>query len=103
MESPDFPGYLQLSEEEFKDRIERLYDILSACTLCGHECKVNRNNDRGICEAGMNVKISSVFPHFGEESPLVGTHGSGTIFLSSCNCKCVYCQNYNISHFGKGQ
>jgi putative pyruvate formate lyase activating enzyme len=103
MKLHDSPVYLQLSDEEFKDRIERLFDILSSCNLCGHECKVNRNKDRGVCEAGMKVKISSVFSHFGEESPLVGTHGSGTIFLSNCNCKCVYCQNYNISHFGKGQ
>lgn len=103
MKLPDSPVYLQLSDEEFNDRIERLFDILSACTLCGHECKVNRNEDRGVCEAGMKVKIASVFPHFGEESPLVGTYGSGTIFLSNCNCKCVYCQNYNISHFGEGQ
>ena len=103
MELPDSSVYLQLSEEEFKEKIKKLYDILNSCILCGHECKVNRNKDRGVCEAGMKVKISSVFPHFGEESPLVGTRGSGTIFLSNCNCKCVYCQNYNISHFGKGQ
>lgn len=99
----DFPICLQLSDKEFKDRIEKLYNILNACTLCGHKCKVDRNHNIGICNAGINPKISSVFPHFGEEKPLVGTHGSGTIFLSNCNCKCVYCQNFDISHLGKGE
>ncbi|MBN1695551.1 radical SAM protein [candidate division WOR-3 bacterium] len=102
MELPGFPVYLQLSEKEFKNRIEKLYRILNACTLCGHKCEVNRHYNRGICNSGMNLKISSVFPHFGEERPLVGTHGSGTIFLSNCNCKCVFCQNFGISHLGEG-
>lgn len=103
MEFNDSPIYLKLSDKEFKSKIEKLFDMLNACTLCGHECKVDRNKNRGVCKAGINAKISSVFPHFGEENPLVGTHGSGTIFLSNCNCKCVYCQNYDISHFGKGK
>ncbi len=99
----DFPVYLQLSDKVFKKRIEELYGILNACALCGHKCKVDRNYEEGVCNAGMSAKISSVFPHFGEERPLVGTHGSGTIFLSNCNCKCVYCQNFDISHLGKGE
>ncbi len=103
MELSDFPVYHKLSKKEFKNKITALLNILNSCTLCGHNCKVNRNYDKGICNAGINAKISSVFPHFGEENPLVGTHGSGTIFLSNCNCKCVYCQNYDISHLGKGQ
>jgi putative pyruvate formate lyase activating enzyme len=102
MELSVFPVYLRLYDEEFKEKIESLYDILRACTLCGNECKVDRNYDRGICSAGMKLKVSSVFPHFGEEPPLVGTHGSGTIFLSNCNCRCVYCQNFRISHLGEG-
>lgn len=103
MELSGFPVYLQLSDEDFKNRIEELYSILNVCTLCGHECKIDRRNKRGICNSGMSAKISSVFPHFGEERPLVGIHGSGTIFLSNCNCKCVYCQNFDISHLGKGK
>ncbi len=103
MELSDFPVYLQLSDKEFENRIEKLYSILNACTLCGHKCKVDRKYERGVCSAGISAKISSVFPHFGEERPLVGTHGSGTIFLSNCNCKCVYCQNFDISHLGKGE
>jgi putative pyruvate formate lyase activating enzyme len=103
MELSDFPAYLKLSDKEFKNRIEKLYGVLNACTLCGHKCHVDRSYERGVCDAGINLKISSVFPHFGEERPLVGKHGSGTIFLSNCNCKCVYCQNFDISHLGKGE
>jgi putative pyruvate formate lyase activating enzyme len=103
MELSVFPVYLQLSKNEFKNRIEKLYDVLNDCVLCGHKCHVNRNHERGVCNAGISLKISSIFPHFGEERPLVGTHGSGTIFLSNCNCKCVYCQNFDISHLGKGE
>ncbi len=99
----DFPDYLKLSDKEWNSKIEELYSVLNSCTLCGHKCQVNRNYDKGICNAGIVAKISSAFPHFGEERPLVGTHGSGTIFLSNCNCKCVYCQNFDISHFGKGE
>jgi putative pyruvate formate lyase activating enzyme len=92
MRLSDFPVYLGVSER-----------VLNSCTLCGHECKVDRIYERGVCDSGMNIKISSIFPHFGEEPPLVGTHGSGTIFLSNCNCKCVYCQNFHISHLGEGK
>lgn len=103
MSLSDFPVYLRLSEEEFDNRIKNLYNILNSCTLCGHECKVNRHYDKGICDSGMRLKISSVFPHFGEEKPLVGIHGSGTIFISNCNCECVYCQNFRNSHIGEGE
>ncbi|MEJ2568820.1 MAG: radical SAM protein [candidate division WOR-3 bacterium] len=103
MRLSDFPVYLGVSEREFKDKVDSLFDILNSCTLCGHECKVDRIYERGVCDSGMNIKISSIFPHFGEEPPLVGTHGSGTIFLSNCNCKCVYCQNFHISHLGEGK
>jgi putative pyruvate formate lyase activating enzyme len=103
MKLQKFPIYLRLSDKEWNSKIEELYRILSSCTLCGHECGVDRHMDRGICNSGVKAKISSAFPHFGEEMPLVGTHGSGTIFLSNCNCKCVYCQNFDISHLGKGE
>lgn len=56
----------------------------------------------GVCKVGKLPKVSSYNPHFGEESPLVGTHGSGTIFITSCNLGCVFCQNYDISHLGEG-
>jgi putative pyruvate formate lyase activating enzyme len=103
MGSLDYPAYFRLSKKEFENRIEKLYSILNTCTLCGHKCRVNRHYDKGVCNSGMTLKISSVFPHFGEERPLVGNHGSGTIFLANCNCKCVYCQNFSISHLGEGE
>jgi len=65
---------------------------------------VNRlAGERGYCLAGADVMSSSAFSHFGEEPPLVGSHGSGTIFLTHCNLKCVFCQNYDISHQGEGK
>jgi putative pyruvate formate lyase activating enzyme len=103
MKSSDSPLYLKLSDKEWNSKIEELYSVLNSCTLCGHKCRVDRNRDRGICNSGITTKISSAFPHFGEERPLVGTHGSGTIFLSNCNCKCIFCQNFDISHLGKGE
>jgi putative pyruvate formate lyase activating enzyme len=98
------PGYLKLyqSKELFK-RIEVLNQALSSCELCPRRCKVNRLKDeKGICQTGKLAFISSLGPHFGEESPLVGTKGSGTIFFTFCNLGCIFCQNYDISHLGEG-
>jgi len=97
------PGYIKLSEKKFNGRIEKLHSILRNCELCPRKCHVNRlKGERGYCKAGKNLEISSYGPHFGEESVLVGQHGSGTIFLTWCNLKCSYCQNYEISITGKG-
>ncbi|MDH4223615.1 MAG: radical SAM protein [candidate division Zixibacteria bacterium] len=98
------PGYLKLyqSRELFR-RIEILNKKLSSCQLCPRRCKVNRLKDeKGICKTGKLAYISSFGPHFGEESPLVGTSGSGTIFFTHCNLGCIFCQNYDISHLGQG-
>jgi putative pyruvate formate lyase activating enzyme len=57
----------------------------------------------GYCKAGSGLTISSAFPHFGEEPPLVGVHGSGTVFLTHCNLRCIFCQNFDISHLGRGE
>ncbi len=99
------PVYLETYRRGVLDsRIEQLEAILDECTLCPRECGVNRNTgERGYCNSGRSVKVSSVQPHFGEEPVLVGTHGSGTIFLTNCNLGCVYCQNYEISHLGYGR
>jgi len=87
-----------------EEKIEKAYKILKNCTLCPRECKVNRlEGEKGICRTGRLPIISSYFPHFGEEDPLVGTNGSGTIFISYCNLLCMYCQNYEISHLGEGK
>jgi len=102
--APASPSYLSLSEAEFEERIEKLYQILEHCTLCARRCGVDRTRDEvGFCRSGMQLKVSSFFPHFGEEPPLRGTHGSGTIFLSHCNLRCVYCQNWEISHLEEGE
>lgn len=98
------PGYLKLyhTKELFK-RIEILNQALSSCQLCPRRCKVNRlKNEKGICKTGRLACVSSFGPHFGEEAPLVGTNGSGTIFFTHCNLGCVFCQNYDISHLGEG-
>jgi len=98
------PAYLRLyhSKELFK-RIEILNQALSSCQLCPRRCKVNRLKDeKGICLTGRLAYVSSFGPHFGEEAPLVGTGGSGTIFFTHCNLGCIFCQNYDISHLGEG-
>ncbi len=72
---------------------------LSSCVLCPHRCRVNRlAGETGLCGVGSDALVASFGPHFGEEAPLVGRHGSGTIFFSGCNLHCVFCQNHDISH-----
>ncbi len=99
------PGYIRLYKSgELARRVEAVRDILTDCTLCPWHCHVNRiAGERGVCRVGALPMVASYGPHFGEERPLVGAHGSGTIFLSFCNLKCVFCQNYDISHLGEGQ
>ncbi|PIU65694.1 MAG: radical SAM protein [Armatimonadetes bacterium CG07_land_8_20_14_0_80_40_9] len=99
------PGYLNLFQSgELKKRIEKAYQILKSCQLCPRNCKVNRlEGELGFCRSGLLPKVSSFSPHFGEEAPLVGRHGSGTIFFTNCNLGCIFCQNYEISHLGKGE
>jgi putative pyruvate formate lyase activating enzyme len=98
------PGYLKLHREgKLAQRIEALSGRLEACDICPHQCKVNRlKGEEGKCKTGAKAKVSSFGPHFGEESPLVGSYGSGTIFFTNCNLSCIFCQNYDISHMGHG-
>ncbi|MCS7199956.1 MAG: radical SAM protein [Caldimicrobium sp.] len=99
-----YPSYLRLLEEgELEKRVTALYERMSPCRLCPHECKVDRlRGEKGFCKIGSKPIVSSYGPHFGEERPLVGTNGSGTIFFTFCNMACVYCQNWEISHLGEG-
>ena len=99
------PVYLETYESgELEDRIETLMAMLNECNLCPRACGVNRNRgEKGYCKSDNHLTVSSVQQHFGEEDVLVGTHGSGTIFLTNCNLGCLYCQNYDISHLGHGQ
>jgi putative pyruvate formate lyase activating enzyme len=86
------------------DRVPQAHDILKDCTLCPRRCRVNRLEDqRGFCRIGAQAVVSSAGPHFGEESVLVGRHGSGTIFFAGCNLGCLFCQNYDISHLVAGE
>jgi putative pyruvate formate lyase activating enzyme len=80
-------------------RIETAWGQLSSCRLCPRRCKKNRlANETGYCRTTDKAVVASYGPHFGEEAPLVGSHGSGTIFFGHCNLGCVFCQNYDISH-----
>ena len=84
--------------------IRKFYELLAPCRVCPRECGVDRpKGETGNCHAGLEVKVSSYHQHFGEEPPLVGKHGSGTIFLTHCNLHCVYCQNHEISQLGLGK
>lgn len=99
--SSSYPGH---SPDEMDRKIMGLDRCLEACTLCPRNCRVNRKKgEKGFCRMEDTAIVASYGPHFGEERPLVGAHGSGTIFFSNCNLGCVFCQNYDISHFGEGQ
>ena len=87
-----------------KDRAAMAYEHLNDCDLCGHECGVNRlAGKQGVCQTLEHAQISSYGPHYGEEDPLSGWHGSGTIFFTRCNLRCQYCQNHDISQSDRGE
>ena len=97
------PAYLQLAPGLLSDKVKEAEEILKECTLCPRECRVDRTDgQKGFCKTGDTLFISSYGPHFGEEKPLVGRFGSGTIFMGNCNLGCIFCQNYSISHLGEG-
>lgn len=99
------PSYRELCESGRLGKIaEELKKNINHCTLCPHECRVDRSvGEYGYCESGINPVVSSWNAHFGEEAPLVGRRGSGTIFFAHCNLRCIYCQNFDISHLGYGK
>ncbi len=110
------PSYLRLSKKDLIKRIKKLFRILKNCEICPRKCQVNRlKGEKGFCKLGEAPMVSAFHPHFGEETPLVGNYkifslkehnlcrGSGTIFFTSCNLSCVYCQNYEISQLRIGQ
>lgn len=97
------PAYLQLPQNALADKVGEAEEILKECTLCPRECRVDRTaGEQGFCRTGDKPFISSYGPHFGEERPLVGRFGSGTVFMGNCNLGCLFCQNYSISHLGEG-
>jgi putative pyruvate formate lyase activating enzyme len=98
-------AYEKLEKEgKLVQRVNQAYALFENCHLCPRRCGVNRKKgERGFCRAPMKVVVFSVQPHFGEEISLVGQHGSGTIFFSNCNLRCIFCQNWPISHEGQGK
>jgi putative pyruvate formate lyase activating enzyme len=97
------PAYLRLPPDVLSEKVKKAEAILKNCTLCPRNCRVDRTaGKRGFCRTGNWPFISSWNPHFGEERPLVGMFGSGTIFLGYCNLGCLFCQNWTISHLGEG-
>jgi len=96
-------AYLNLDLGEISERAERAVSMLERCVLCGRRCGVDRLHGRkGVCKLGRRARVCSHAPHFGEEQPLVGHSGSGTIFFSFCNLNCLFCQNREISQTGEG-
>jgi len=98
------PGYLQLHKSgELKKRGESMWKMMEKCALCPRMCGVNKiKGEKGFCGADAQLVIASFNPHFGEERSLVGTGGSGTIFLTHCSLRCVFCINWEISQGGEG-
>ncbi len=104
--SVQVPSYLALWESgELRRRVETARAMLKECTLCPRDCHADRTAEKGtgFCRTGYEALVSSFFAHFGEERCLRGYGGSGTIFFCECNLRCVFCQNYEISHLGDGE
>ncbi len=100
-----YPIYLEsYNNGKLNSIIDRVFKMLESCCICPRICKVNRLNDeRGFCRIGLKPKVCSFMPHHGEEPPISGQRGSGTIFFSGCNMVCAYCQNYEFSQLDEGR
>lgn len=105
MAAATLPGYVELHKQgELRRRAEQAWQGLAHCRTCAWQCAVDRlAGELGQCRTGRLARVSSYFPHFGEEDCLRGRHGSGTIFFAHCNLHCQFCQNYDISQLGHGQ
>ncbi len=98
------PSYITLYKTgEIDLRIKKIAEIYKNCTLCPQKCEVDRTvSGGGKCNSTIFPTVSSASPHYGEEPPLVGYYGSGTIFFTNCNLHCIYCQNFDISQMHAG-
>jgi putative pyruvate formate lyase activating enzyme len=106
MTEPFVPGYLRLLQSgELARRTRRAFQHLGSCDLCANYCRADRLKSarEARCRTGRRARVASYGPHHGEERPLVGRHGSGTIFFSGCNLACVFCQNWDISQEDRGR
>jgi putative pyruvate formate lyase activating enzyme len=99
------PSYLRLWETGvFSARVEMVGNLLAPCRLCPRECRVDRlAGQTGFCQQGGQARVAKALPHFGEEPPLTGERGAGTVFFTGCALRCRYCQNYQISQEGLGE
>jgi putative pyruvate formate lyase activating enzyme len=99
------PAYLELHKSgELKKRGQELWKMMSSCRLCPRECGADRlAGEEGFCHSSSQLEVSAFHPHFGEEKPLVGKRGSGTIFFTNCGLRCVFCINWEINHAGIGK
>ncbi len=98
------PGYLTIPENTFNARIHAAWERSSPCMLCPIQCMaLRKKGELGFCRTGIHPHIASYGPHFGEEGPISGTRGSGTVFFTGCTMGCRFCQNYEISHDRVGQ
>ena len=99
------PSYLRLWETgAFSERLIKVRDLLAPCRLCPRECGVDRlAGQAGFCGQGGRARVAKALPHFGEEPPLTGIRGAGTVFFSGCALRCLYCQNFQISQEGLGK
>ncbi|MCM8765960.1 MAG: radical SAM protein [Candidatus Omnitrophica bacterium] len=96
--------FTYFKQNKLKERVNLFKEILNSCVLCPRECKINRlEGEIGFCGAGIKPKIFSYQVHFGEEPPISGERGSGTIFFSHCSNRCIYCQNWRFSQLGEGK
>ncbi|MFA4888204.1 MAG: radical SAM protein [Candidatus Omnitrophota bacterium] len=100
-----YPSYLEAyNTGSLQEITNKAWEVLGSCSICPRQCKVNRlNNQKGFCGIGLRPMIYSFIPHHGEEPPISGTAGSGTIFFSGCNLHCLYCQNYEFSQLKQGR
>ncbi len=98
------PSYRQLSGTELRERAQEAGERIRSCSLCPQRCRAQRQQgEKGLCATSDHALVSEFGPHWGEEAPLTGRRGSGTIFFAGCNLSCVFCQNYDISHQARGR
>ena len=95
--------YLDLDSKVWREKLDALAGRERPCEICPRDCRVDRRDERGLCRAPAGLVTSSANLHFGEEPPISGQRGSGTIFLTHCNLYCLFCQNYPISQLGNGR
>ncbi len=100
-----YPSYLDAYRNgRLNETAEKAFQMLESCCICPRKCGVNRlKNELGFCKTGLKPRVCTFMPHHGEEPPISGERGSGTIFFSYCNMACVYCQNYEFSQLGQGR